>query len=311
MELSIVIPVLNEGETAVLDGQAPRACLRRPHVLLRAAAHLCRRQNRQPPVAPHSRMSTVQILSQPRPVAMADRWFEISGIDHFWIEWRFDALKKYLDILPAASEPILEVGCGHGVFRQQLEEQLGYVVDGCDLNMAALQMAVPGRGRLLVYDIHDRNPDLLGCYSAVFLMDVVEHVDDDPGFLRSAAAHAKPGAIVVINVPAHPWLYSKYDEEAGHVRRYSRRTMRALIGQAGLQPVAVGYWGLSLVPLLVARKAMVAVSASDQVIRRGFEPPGETAHRMLKRLKNVETSLVHSPVSGTSVLAIARVPEQP
>jgi SAM-dependent methyltransferase len=253
-------------------------------------------------------MSTVQILSPPRPVAMDDGWFEISTTDHFWIEWRLEALKKYRDLLPAASEPVLEVGCGNGVFRQQLEDQLGYTVDGCDLNMAALQMAVPGRGRLLAYDIHDRRPELVGRYAAVFLMDVIEHIDDAVGFLRSAAAHAKPGAIVVINVPAQQWLYSKYDRELGHVKRYSRRTMTALIREAGLEPVAVGYWAMSLLPLLIARKVMVAFSASDQITRRGFAPPGETAHRLLKRLKNLEIGLVDSPVSGASVLALARVP---
>ena len=253
-------------------------------------------------------MSGVQILSTPRPVAMADRWFDITSPDHFWIEWRFEALKHLRSTLPPASEPILEIGCGHGVFRQQLEQQFGYSVDGCDLNMTALEMATPGRGRLLAYDIHERHPELLGRYAAVFLMDVVEHLDDDVAFVRSAAAHGKPGGVVVINVPAHQWLYSGYDTEAGHVRRYNRATMTAIIRKAGLEPIAVRYWGLSLVPLLVARMALMAGSRSDQIIRRGFEPPGETAHRVLKWMKRAETRAFKSPPSGTSVLAVARIP---
>jgi SAM-dependent methyltransferase len=253
-------------------------------------------------------MSAVEILSEPGPVSMADRWFDISTSDHFWMEWRFEALKQRLHLLPPASEPFLEVGCGHGVFRQQFEEQLGYRVDGCDLNIAALQAAAPGRGRLLVYNIHDRHPDLVRRYSAVFLMDVIEHIDDDTGFLESAVAHARPGATIVINVPAHQWLHSRYDRVLGHVRRYSRRTLTAVIERAGLQPVSVDYWGLSLMPLLFARKLLVLFSSSDEIVRHGFQPSSEAVNRMLKRVKDKEIRLLPSPISGASLLAVARVP---
>jgi SAM-dependent methyltransferase len=241
---------------------------------------------------------------------MGDGWFDLAVADHFWIEWRFEALRRLADHLPDPDGRVLEVGCGRGVFRQQLEEQLGYTVDACDLNITALERASPGRGKLLVYDIHDRDPSLLRRYSAVFLMDVIEHIADDAAFLRSAALHARLGSVVIINVPASPWLYSRYDEAVGHVRRYSRATLTELLRTVGLRPLAITYWGLSLVPLLLARKAMASVSGSASVVRRGFRPPGAAAHALLKRLKTLELSLLRSPVYGASLMAISQVPSR-
>ena len=248
----------------------------------------------------------IRMLSASRPVAMADSWFEYARVDHFWIEWRLEALKRVKPLLPPSDATVLEVGCGSGVFRQQLEGAFAYCVDGCDLNVNALQLASPGRGELLVYDINDRRPDLLGKYAAVFLMDVIEHIEDDVSFLCSASAHARPGGIVVINVPANQWLFSRYDETVGHVRRYNRTTVVRLLRDAGLVPLDVRYWGLSMLPLLMARKLALSFTSANTV-SRGFEPPGRTAHRMLKWVKNAETTLLSAPVYGTSLLAVAQV----
>jgi SAM-dependent methyltransferase len=239
---------------------------------------------------------------------MTDRWFELASIDHFWIEWRFEAFRKHLALLPSPPARVLEIGCGHGVFRQQLEEQIGYTVDGCDLGVPALRMAKRGRGHLMVYDIHDRHPSVVRSYPAVFLMDVVEHIDDDAAFLESAAAHCQPGGVIGINVPAGQWLYSRYDEEAGHVRRYTKATMRSLLKRVGLTPLALTYWGFSLVPLLVARKAMLSQAGPGSVIKRGFQPPGAMVHRLLKTLMKAEIGLLDSPPTGTSLLASRACP---
>ena len=253
-------------------------------------------------------MAKPEFISTPQSVSMADSWYDIATLDHFWIQWRMEALRRHARRLPPPTTAVMEVGCGNGIFRQQLEEDLGYAVDGCDLNLGALEMAVQGRGRLLVYDIHDRDSGLVGRYPAIFMMDVIEHIDDDAAFVTSAARHASPGGVVVINVPASQRLYSRYDEAAGHVRRYTRRTLTALLESCNLTPEVVTYWGLSMVPLLAVRKLLLSATGSDRVIERGFRPPGEAAHAVLKGLKTVELMAPVSPPVGTSLLAIARVP---
>ena len=77
---------------------------------------------------------------------------------------------------------------------------------------------------------------MLQAYDLVLLMDVIEHVDDDTAFLKTSLAHLKPGGIVVINVPAHMAFYSKYDEVAGHKRRYSTADLRSLFIRRASKP---------------------------------------------------------------------------
>ena len=144
-----------------------------------------------------------------------------------------------------------------------LERDLGIPVDGCDLNRTALEMAKPGKGKLFIYNVLDQDPSLLGRYDAVFLLDVIEHIDDDLAFLRAALRHLRSGGLVVINVPASMLLFSDYDRVAGHLRRYTPASLKTLLRQCGAEGETIQRWGLSMVPLLLARKGH-AVRSKDR-----------------------------------------------
>jgi SAM-dependent methyltransferase len=70
----------------------------------------------------------------------------------------------------------------------------------------------------------------------VTLLDVLEHIEDDRAFLVALVRAMRPGATLVLTVPALPALWSPWDEQLGHFRRYTRGTLRAV--SSGL-PLAV------------------------------------------------------------------------
>lgn len=70
---------------------------------------------------------------------------------------------------------------------------------------------------------------------AVGLFDVVEHIDNDLQFLESIRNLLKPGGRMYVTVPAFSALWSREDELAGHFRRYTCNSVRALIERAGLK----------------------------------------------------------------------------
>jgi hypothetical protein len=62
-----------------------------------------------------------------------------------------------------------------------------------------------------------------------------------------------------------------------------------------------------LLPLLLTRKLLLRRSATPaEIIRTGFQPPGDLTHRLLRGLMRVETSLWPNPPVGTSLLLAGR-----
>ena len=251
-------------------------------------------------------MSAIEFLSPATDVSMADEWFDFATADHFWMQWRHQVLLRQLK---RANQPIgtaFDIGCGHGVVRELLERDLDISVDGCDLNERALQLAKNGRGKLFVYDVFDRNPAMVEAYDLILLMDVIEHLDDDVAFLKAALAHLKPNGLMAINVPAHMIFYGKYDEVAGHKRRYNVTQIKSLFQQTGIKELGMVYWGFSLVPALLARKIVLRFIARDRVIRTGFAQQNAMARHILRTVQWMETSMPFPMPAGTSLLAIGR-----
>lgn len=241
---------------------------------------------------------------------MADEWFEFATKDHFWMQWRHRLLIKELRRSGVTLHKGLEIGCGHAVAREMLERDLAVPIDACDLNQDALQLAKSGIGQLFLYDIFDQDSSMLGQYDAVFLLDVLEHIDDDAGFLQAALTHLRPGGIVVINVPAYMLFFSNYDRIAGHVRRYTPGAVTRLFHHCGLEVCRCRRWGLLMAPMLLARKWILRSAPSDSTIRKGFVPPNRAANLFLQSLKELETSLPFGMPFGTSLLAWARTKAQ-
>jgi len=257
-------------------------------------------------VLPDQNLSSaqVEILSPQEKVEMADEWYDIAAADHFWFQWRFAKLSRLLRDVPLGQR-VLEVGCGNAIARDQFEEHYGQAVDGCDLSLSALQMARPGRGKLYLYNIHDRREDWKGHFDTILMLDVIEHIDDVPGFLRSAAFHLRPQGQLVVNVPALQFLYGCYDRHVGHQRRYNKRVLCHELEAGGFQLVRAGYWGLTMVPVLFLRELLLRFTSPQQTVARGFQP-SRASDVVVRSLMHVERTLLPSPFVGSSLVALAR-----
>ena len=65
-------------------------------------------------------------------------------------------------------------------------------------------------------------------FDSIIYIDVLEHIEDDHGELRRAAAHLAPGGALVVLCPAFQILFSEMDKALGHFRRYTKRTLAAV-----------------------------------------------------------------------------------
>jgi len=102
-------------------------------------------------------------------------------------------------------------------------------------------------------DVADNSLDL------AFLMDVLEHEQDDRGSLQEALRKLKPGGRLVITVPAHPWLFSAHDVSLDHRRRYLRSHLHDLLRDLDTERVESFYFFTSL---FLVRCAQVLLAKS-------------------------------------------------
>ena len=252
----------------------------------------------------------IEIVSERESQPFSAEWFDLARADHFWFAWRLRAaLSLAADHgLPLDAElSVFDVGCGPGVLGAQLEAATAWRVDGTDLDLDALTRVPEGRGRIFLYDVLERRERFREAYDLVLLFDVLEHMDPTKPFLEAVLHHLKPGGHLLLNVPALPSLYGRYDVAAGHHRRYQRASLLAELRGLPLAPLETRYWGLSLVPLAAARKLWLGLRGSgEHTIERGFEPPGRLVHAALSRWMALETRIVRRPPLGASLLLLAR-----
>ncbi len=246
----------------------------------------------------------IEVLTPTAPFNMADDWYQWASADHFWMQWRFSVICRVLNGL-ALGDRVLEVGCGHGVARDQLEDHYRCPVAGCDLNLAALQRANTGLGKLYLYDVHRRRQEWEGFFDSVFLLDTLEHIEETDGFLDSVGFHIKEGGLLIVSVPAMPSLFSRYDKAIGHIKRYTAKGLSEELIAAKFRVVRYSHWGGTLVPIAMLRKLVMRFTKPEKMISRGFEPPSKWAAALLRGLMHIENRLLPRPWIGVSLVAVA------
>jgi len=258
-------------------------------------------------------MAEIEVLSSDDPGEFTEIWYDLADEHHFWMRWRFTALKRELCRLGIdTSLPMqgLDIGCGHGAVLRQFSASTAWSIDGCDLNRAALSMISNHKGRVLFYKVHDRSRDFFKKYDFLLLLDVIEHIKEPEAFIQSAAYHLKPDGYVFVNVPALQSLYSRYDSVVGHWRRYDESLLRAQLLEGGLKVCSLRYWGMTMVPLALARKVYVnRMTEPAKLVKAGFKPPGHVTEAVISALGMVENKLPFRQPIGTSLLAVARKPQ--
>lgn len=138
----------------------------------------------------------------------------------------------------------------------------------------------------------------------VCLLDVIEHLSDPVSAIREAARVLTDDGRLIINVPAHPRLWSSADEVLGHAKRYTRKTLRAELEEAGCRLVWASHvFSWLFFPVWLRRRTRP--SSEPQLGLNVSSPTIDRVSMLLTRLEWLVVS--HVPLTfGTSLLCIAR-----
>ena len=158
----------------------------------------------------------------------------------------------------------------------------------------AVQAVVGDAGQLPIAD---------GTINIVCLLDVIEHLSDPVSTIREAARILTRDGSIIINVPAHPRLWSSADEVLGHAKRYTRKSLNSELVQGGCTVVWSSHvFSWLVVPVWLRRRTRP--SGEPQL---GLDVSSPLIHRLAMLLTRLEWFVVsHVPLPlGTSVICIA------
>jgi SAM-dependent methyltransferase len=123
---------------------------------------------------------------------------------------------------------VIDFGAGSGTFARPLQEQ-GLTMT-CVEPDAALGGVLRAQG-LTPATALDQLED--ASFDFAYTLNVLEHIQDDAGALSQLRAKLKPGARLLVYVPAFQILYGPMDRKVGHLRRYRRRALAQRVRAAG------------------------------------------------------------------------------
>jgi SAM-dependent methyltransferase len=229
---------------------------------------------------------------------------------HWWFLARREIICAVAQRVLPAGASVLEVGCGTGFVLERLRER--YRAYGIDVSPIALELCQK-RG---LSQVSLGGPEDLSAvhgirFQGVFLLDVLEHLDDDTEALRQISGVLAPGGAVIITVPAFMFLWSQHDEINQHRRRYTRATLSDSIRRSGFQLEQISYFNSYLFPLAAA--ARVGGSLLGRSAPGGLGVPPAPVNALLRRIfasegSRLVTSNRHGGFPfGVSLLAVGRV----
>ncbi len=171
---------------------------------------------------------------------------------HWWFVARRQIMRRLVEAVvpPSPQATVVDVGCGTGANLAVLADD--YDAVGIDTSSEAISRARQRFPHLRW--LVGRAPGDLGEIATraqlFLLMDVLEHVPDDFALLSELLSAMKPGAYLLLTVPADETLWSEHDESFGHYRRYDRERLARVWEGLAVRPLLLSYFNARLLPLV-------------------------------------------------------------
>jgi SAM-dependent methyltransferase len=217
-----------------------------------------------------------------------------------------------------ARGPLLDVGCGGGLFLGMMRER-GVRVVGLDFSREAAAVAWSRQQAPAVVADFEGAPFRAGSLAAITMFHVVEHLYDAGAYFRAARELLAPDGRLIVQVPnaasgqarllGHRW--NGYDVPR-HLFNYRDRDLEAVLARSGFEVVRRKYFSLRDNPAGLASSLAPDLDPMARRVRRMRESNGERLLKDLVYLGLVVGSLPFAMLeamlgAGSSVMMEARV----
>lgn len=174
-------------------------------------------------------------------------------------------ISRTLDEGNTAKDSVLEIGCGNGYLLSRMNQIFGTAI-GVEPGPQGQEGAA--RYGVNIFRGFFPTPGIVGPYSAIVLMSVLEHVQDPAAFVSSLVAYLAPGGRIFISVPNEGAYIQSGDVSTlfhEHWSYFDMQTLRSTISLAGLAITTdcESTFGGSLYACLAAEPQASASTPSD------------------------------------------------
>ena len=196
---------------------------------------------------------------------------------------------------PAAARDILEFGAGDGAFLRTFRA-MGWDVDCVEID-AGLREGLNRIGGRVFANVRQAES---ARYDFIYSVNVLEHVPDLVAELVELRRVLRPGGVLFAFVPAFRLLWTSLDTEVGHVTRFTRSSLSAVLRQGGFGVSRMGYFDSLGFPAALAVRLLEKANL--------FSYGGGTVGFYDRYLFPVSRAfdLVLSPVIGKNLVVVAR-----
>ena len=197
-----------------------------------------------------------------------------------------------------ARGPLLDVGCGGGLFLGMMRER-GYAVVGLDFSREAAAMAWKRQQAPAVCGDLAHAPLGAGSFAGITMFHVLEHLPDPRAYLVAARELLAPDGRLVVQVPnAASWQFRLLGRRWSgvdvprHLFDFRDRDVEKLLEACGMQVVRRKYFSLRDNP---AGLASSLAPGLDPMARRVRKTPEGRAARLAKDLAHLALSAAARP----------------
>ena len=183
---------------------------------------------------------------------------------YWWFAGKRDIIRAVLAGLGGADRRILDIGCGCGLNTVNLN-RFGLTFP-LDISEKALCFCRERGLKRLVRSGVKPLPFKDNSFELIVASDLIEHLDDDSSALKEFYRVLKKKGIILLTVPAHPFLYSYHDRALGHKRRYKRSELEKKVKESGFFIERLTCFNMFLLPLafLVRRFKSTKTDTKDK-----------------------------------------------
>jgi SAM-dependent methyltransferase len=253
-------------------------------------------------------------------------WYEHSALYCIGRHLRHDLAWHHHQVLELRppGQTLLDVGCGSGSFLNAARLQ-GYDVWGLDFDKSNIQTA---RERYRLKNIFPMSIETFASrrrrrFDVVTFFEVLEHMQDPPGFMASIRRLVKPGGLIALSCPNRDRsldTLGEGDRPPNHLTRWNAAILHRFVERSGFKVEAVHVKPFDRDEISAFLRRTIRLRFAHTMAHRAVQRGNPSALRTAGRLMRLKGALLATaalplswlarpfPLQGTGLLCVARRP---